>query len=98
MATKQEMCRSNVNLTTDLGIWERANDPHKQLFNVVGSRCPLQVARHASPTVTTTELKNNLPDGAIITKVRHWPGGETLLHFDPLPQHNRQVLLAIELI
>jgi len=73
MATKQEMCRRNVYLGTDLGNWAEANDPHQQLFNVVDSRCPLQVTRHTSPTVATTKLKNNLPDGAIIAKLRHWP-------------------------
>jgi len=81
MATKEEMCRSNLRLSTDLGIWAEASDPHRQLFNVVDSRCPLQVARHTSPTVVTTELKNNMPDGAIITKVRHWPGGEHIASF-----------------
>jgi len=72
MATKQEMCRSNLHLSTDLGNWQQTYDPQQQLFNVVDSRCPLQVARYTSPTVATTELKNNLPDGAIIAKVRHW--------------------------
>jgi len=69
MATKIEMCRSNLYLIGDLGNWGRANDPHRQLFNVVDSRCALQVARHTSPTVATTELKNNLPNSAIIAKV-----------------------------
>jgi len=73
MATKKEMCRSNLHLSGDLANWQLTYDARGQLFDVVDTRCPLQVTRHTSPTVATTEVKNNLPDGAIIAKVSHWP-------------------------
>jgi len=69
MATKPEMCQSQIQLSTDIGNWQRQVDPGYTAFEIADSRREIEVTRHASPTQPTTEIVAKLPDGAVIAKV-----------------------------
>jgi len=69
METKPEMCQSQVELTTAIGVWRYQVDPGYTAFEIADSRREIEVTRHTSPTQPSTEIVAKLPDGAIIAKV-----------------------------
>jgi len=69
MATKPEMCQSQVELTFDIANWRHQVDPGFTAFELADSRRELEVTRHTSSIQPTTEIVLKLPDGAVIAKV-----------------------------
>jgi len=69
MATKPEMCQSQVELSAEIAIWQRQVDPGYAAFEIADSRREIEVTRHTSPTQPTDEIVAKLPDGSVIAKV-----------------------------